>query len=758
MRCWPSETPSPTTRSPISDRVASLPWGSLWLAAWLLALGCACGGPSPGGGGSDPDATGDVVVTPDASDAEITPPDVMGVDVLDVADGGVPAEWTQIVADGDWMWLSRHDGVVAGAHVYPNTPVEYYEYTRFEVFQPFELRSVRVTPSVQQDESMTVYVWDDLGGNFLHMDPDHVLASWTRDVTTADGGVPFEYTLETPIRVDPGRMFYVGTIVNGELGSRIAIDAAMSEVEGDKSSPSLVWLSKDLEPTTNTYTVFAQAGGDYLVDVEVKHVDVVQDDGFFFEPWDMEGTGLTGGVSLIDVDDDGDLDAASGLTLLINDGTGHYGAVDGGVMPEGVGGRGHWADFDNDGDQDLLLTGKDDYLLRNDDGVFVDITAEAGIDDTQEHTCSGETTVGHVPTETATWIDYNSDGLMDVYLGNFICWEDGFAAKDMLFENQGDGTFVDVSAQAGLYLYQGYGQAARGTAPADYDNDGDMDLLVANYRLHRNLMWRNMGDGTLVDAGAQSALAGTSIGGAYGHSIGASWGDFDHDGDLDVFIANLAHPRFLAFSDKQRLYRNDGSPDPGFEDITEEVGIRYQETPSGPVAWDYDNDGDLDLTWTCVYAHRPTQFYRNDWPTGAWTEVTYPSGLVVHAGWHATAGDMDDDGDLDFLSNGIFANRNPWGRKSIQVRPRGRGQGSTNRDGFGARVTVLVDGVERMQEKAPSHGISNQQSPWLHFGIGQADGADVTVSFPLSGESYTFEALDAGRYTVDEDGNLTVER
>jgi hypothetical protein len=734
----------------------------------LVALLGACGGAeNPSDPAPSPDVVADAQedtapeVTPDVP-AEVTPdqvdpPEVTPEDIAEVDAG--PTGWVQAVEDGQWHWLSHHDGLVQGAHQYQGEPDAYYEYTRFEVFQPFELRTIRMVPNVQEDATFRAYVWDDLGGNFLHLDPAGVLASFEQEITAADGGTWLEFTLDPPIRVEPGRIFYVGTIVNGATGARLAIDAEPSEVEGDKASASLVWLSKELDPTTQTHTVFSAGAGDYLVDVEVRHVDAVLDDDFVFQEVDATVLGFTGAGSYFDLEGDGDLDGANGTQIWRNDGTGHYTDVTGELMAGMPSGRGHWADFDNDGDQDVFLSGLDEHLLRNDGDTFTNITETAGIDDSQTHTCNGVTSDGHVPTETATWIDYDSDGLLDLYLGNFICWEDGFAAKDMLFRNNGDGTFSDVSDEAGIYLWQGYGQAARSTSPADYDNDGDMDLLVNNYRLHRNIFWRNNGDGTLSDVGAATTLAGEqATNGAYGHAISSAWGDYDHDGYLDVFIANLAHPRFLAFSDKQSLYMSSGGADPVFANVTDEVGIRYQETPSGAVSWDYDNDGDLDLTWTCVYAHRPSQFYRNDWPDGGWTEVTYPTGLRVDGAWVAATADLDDDGDLDYASNKLFLNRNPWERNAIQIRPLGRGLGGTNRDGFGARVRVMVDGTERMQEKVPSSGISNQSSPWLHFGIGKAEAADVTVDFPVSGESYDFISLGAGRYTVDEDGNLTVER
>jgi hypothetical protein len=592
------------------------------------------------------------------------------------------------------------------------------------------------------------------------MDPNTSLATVSRTVTPADSGTWLALPVDPPVSIDPGRLVYAGVVLEGAATPQLMHDAGQEEI-ADKPVRSLVWYAKELDPETNTHTVFGGAAGDFLVDLEIQHFDVVQDDAFVFERIDPETQSVPSFSrgALADVDGDGDLDLmVNGPALWLNDGDGNF---SGGAIPGGSGTNGGvFGDYDNDGDPDYLGSGGTETLWRNDDGVFVDVTAESGIDDTQLHTCNGVTAEGNVPTETVTWIDLDRDGWIDAYVSGFICWEDGFPAKDKLFRNNGDGTFTEASNDTWVAYGQGYGQAARGTAPADYDGDGFMDLLVTNYRLHANLFWHNQGDGTVMEAAQEAGVKGfdkPGYPGIYGHSIGGVWGDFDHDDDLDLFIANLAHPRFLAFSDLATLYRNPGGTAPVMEDITVEAGIRYQETASDPVAFDYDNDGDLDLLWTCVYADRPSQFYRNEWPQARWTEVTYPSGLVIHDGWGTVTGDIDGDGDLDLLSKSAWRNRNPWGHKSLQLRPRGKGAGFTNRDGYGARVTVTVDGVPRMQEHVANRGTSSQDSPWLHFGLNGADGADVTVRFPASDSTYTFQGLEAGRYSLDEDGTLTLD-
>jgi hypothetical protein len=730
------------------------------IALVLVLLFIGCSQSKSGAPSSEPadtavdDSKIDAVDTSIDSSGETIEPDTVGPPPL-------PDRGPQPTADGRWQWLSHHDGTVSGSHKYTGGPDAFYEYTRFEIFQPFRLRAVKVQVDVFEPTELKVYVWDDWGGDFLALNASKFLATLSIAVTPEDSRKWLELKLDTPLTVDPGRMFYVGVIVSTVNSPRMVVDANPSW--GDAGvAPSLVWMSNEIHQETGTKSVFSTAAADYLVSLEVQHINVIQDDAFLFEPIGVDALGFPGigRGGFADYDNDGDIDImTSGPKLYRNNGDGTFADVSGDAIPAGVAsGGGVWGDYDNDGDPDYFGVGLADVLLRNDGGVFVDVTETSGIDDSQNHTCDGQPGVKHVPTETAAWVDFDGDGRLDLYQGNFICWSDGYPSRDRLYRNNGDGTFTNWTVESGIETAQGNSWAARGIAPADYDNDGDMDILVTNYRLHRNFFWRNNGDGTFVDVGKQTKLEGTpQMAGsswAYGHSIGAAWGDFYLTGNLDVFVANLAHPRFFHFSDKQTLYASSGGPDPVFLDITNDVGIRYQETASNPTAWDFDNDGDLDLTWTCVYDGRPTQFYRNDWPTGKWTEVSYPSGLVTHNGWGSMVGDFDNDGDLDYFANQAFLNRNRFGNYAIQIRPRGMGDGATNRSGYGARVLVTFNGVTRMQELSGAHGTTCQDSPWLHFGLRKNTSADVKVVFPNTQTTLDFTGLSAGRYTVYEDGTL----
>jgi hypothetical protein len=237
----------------------------------------------------------------------------------------------------------------------------------------------------------------------------------------------------------------------------------------------------------------------------------------------------------------------------------------------------------------------------------------------------------------------------------------------------------------------------------------------------------------------------------YGHSIGAAWGDVNQDGALDVFIANLAHPRHIEVSQTSALYINN-MPETGtlgFDNQIDRGGIRYQETASNPTLWDYDNDGDLDLFLTSVYRNRFSMMYRNDGHPD-WTEVTHETGIQVENGWGSAVGDLDGDGDLDLLSGDtVFFNRNPSGNHAVFVRPVGPGA-------IGARVTATVDGETVLRERYGGHGTGVQKSPWLHIGIGQRKSVDLKVTFPGSSKAISVEDVAAGsRLRVDRDGDVS---
>ena len=333
-----------------------------------------------------------------------------------------------------------------------------------------------------------------------------------------------------------------------------------------------------------------------------------------------------------------------------------------GVLGEGYGMGGAAADFDADGDVDLYVTayGADALYRNNGDGTFSEITREAGLGDGRWSTSSAFT-------------DIDSDGFIDLYVCNYLDFRfenhkrcislkgieaycdpskyDGVA--DLLYRNRGDGTFEDVSLAAGIVnSREGKGL---GVVAGDYDNDGDADLYVANDRT-RNFLYRNEGRRRLVDVGFESGV-GFNEQGLPEAGMGTDWGDIDRDGLLDVVVTNLDF-------EKNTLYRNLGGG--FFLDYTAQAGLgdrSMTELGFGCALADFDSDGWLDLVVTNghvldnvdqIYTNfrhaQPGQFFRN--VGGHFQDLSDAVGEALRldrVGRGLATLDFDRDGDLDIV-------------------------------------------------------------------------------------------------------------
>jgi len=425
------------------------------------------------------------------------------------------------------------------------------------------------------------------------------------------------------------------------------------------------------------------------------------------------------------------------------------------VSPLAAGGV--WGDYDNDGCLDLFLFAerqdRADTLLRGDcKGGFTDVTAAAKLVDQQSYNpCGDPTTNTHSPSAAAAWVDLDADGYLDLYLANFICWTDHTYYYDTVFHNKGDGTFEEWTGKQGFSLTP---TPSRGAAPADYDADGDVDLFINNYTLERNLLYQNQGDGSVKEVGIAANAAGNARqgGGAYyfGHSIGAAWGDLDGDGDLDLVVANLAHPRFWHFSDRTQILINDGKG--SFKDLSglhdkpygNPSGLRYQETHSVPLLGDFDQDGSLDLVITSIYDGRPTDFYwgKGD---GTFTLDVHSTGITTTNGWGIAAADYDHDGDLDLFATTLFRNTQPQSWHWLQVRVVGNVK--ANRAALGATVVVkLAGGKQLTRHVEGGTGKGCQDSMYLHYGLGGVSSvSEIAVRFP-GGKQVSY----AGPFAADQ--------
>jgi hypothetical protein len=473
---------------------------------------------------------------------------------------------------------------------------------------------------------------------------------------------------------------------------------------------------------------------------------------------------LAGGAVMDDFDGDGLLDLISstwdpcaGFKAFRNDGAGGFEDV-----ASAWGLADHWgglnlthADFDNDGDLDLLLLrgawmggiGRiRNSLLRNDlsDGRgFVDVTHQAGL------------AAPAYPTQAAAWADYDLDGDLDVYIGNED--PDGWSFPSQLFRNNGDGTFTDTAASAGVTNLS----FAKAVAWGDYDDDGDPDLYVSNSGPNR--LFRNDGQGRFHDVAAELGVTEPE-----GRSFATWFFDFDNDGDLDLFVADYSAPvpavtavyfgrRALEY--RPRLYRNEGGR---FTEISTRAGLASPLLPMGANYGDLDTDGWPDIflgTGEPGYeAVMPNVAYRNA-DGRQFVDVTFAAGFGQLQKGHGVAfGDLDNDGDQDlfhqlggFFPGDAYANavyENPTeGARWVVLRLEGR---ESNRFGVGARVEVRVregDQTRSVHTLVGSGGSFGGSSLQQEIGLGRAEAIEsLSIVWPASGTRQTFENVALDRF------------
>jgi hypothetical protein len=507
---------------------------------------------------------------------------------------------------------------------------------------------------------------------------------------------------------------------------------------------------------------------------------------------------LAPGVALFDFDNDGDLDVylvqgsalqpsapgPEGLQFsdrlfrndlaIAPDGTRTVRFTDvtaaSGISTPGYGMGVAAGDVNNDGWVDLYLTKFDapNQLLRNNgNGTFTDVSRESGTDHRSW-------------SVSASFADINRDGWLDLYVGNYIryslesntqcfgasgaldyCMPEAHQPlQDRLFVNRGDGTFVDASVKAGIAREYG---PALGVSTADFNGDGWIDIYVANDG-KENQLWVNKRDGTFENTALLAGVA-LPVTGKAEASMGVDAGDFDDDGDEDLFITELT-------SEGSNLFVNDGSG--VFDDRSSPSGLGSASVPFtgfGTAWFDYDNDGRLDLlsvngTVQIIEALRqakdPLPLHQrkvlfHNLGGGRFEEVSSRAGAAFalsEVGRGAAFGDVDNDGDIDVLignNNGptrLLINQIADGRHWIGLRC----IGANGRDALGARVEITLQGGSKRWRRVRTDGsYASANDPRVLVGLGEStDPVDIRVTWP-NGKIDTWTQVPVDRYTVLEE-------
>ena len=430
-----------------------------------------------------------------------------------------------------------------------------------------------------------------------------------------------------------------------------------------------------------------------------------------------------------------------------------------------------WGDYDNDGHPDLYVTqyGRNVLYHNNGDGTFTDVTDKAGVAGME---------FGAYFHSGAIFFDYDRDGKLDLYVGSYVAFPPGAqrycklggltsscppsayaGSPSILYHNNGDGTFTNVTKQAGMYQPNGKNLAV---GVGDYDNDGWPDLFVANDGIDAYL-YHNEHNGTFKEQGSMSGMAFTGSGLTMA-AMCISLGDYDNDGWLDLYISD-----FQGSSD--HIWKNDGQG--LFDEVSDRVGITMPTKTVlsfGGGFFDYDNDGWLDLFIANGHVYPEIEqifpethykqinslFHNNG--RGKFVDATKTSGdgfATPHVGRGVAFADFDNDGFVDVVvaNNNdpplLLHNSGGNGNHFVSFKLIGT---KSNRDALGARLKLSAGGMTQIREIEGGGSYMSQSDLRAHFGLGSTTKIDkLEISWP-SGTKQTFADFPADQFYKIEEG------
>ncbi|MCY3665807.1 MAG: CRTAC1 family protein [Gemmatimonadetes bacterium] len=420
------------------------------------------------------------------------------------------------------------------------------------------------------------------------------------------------------------------------------------------------------------------------------------------------------------------------------------------------------ADYDNDGDLDLYVTnfGRNTFYQNRGDGTFEDVTEKAGGGDERWGVgCAfGDTDLdGYVDLYVANYIDFSRDYTSTVPCVwknvDIFCGPRGLLpAGDVFYRNNGDGTLADRSEEAGIAGAKYYGY---GVVFGDFDRNGWPDVFVANDSAPNNL-YQNQGDGTFVDEGLSAGVAYSGDGTEQG-CMGAAVGDYDNDGYFDIFVTNFE-------GEYNTLYKNQGGEfflDISF--VSRVAARGTPEVGWGTGFFDFDNDGDQDLFAANGHTYpqadlphtnssyaEPNFLYQN-LGDGTFAEVSERAGpgfALVEVSRGASFADYDRDGDIDLFILNLNSTpnllRNDGGNEGnyLQIATVGT---RSNRDGIGTRIEISAQGKRQTAEVRSGTSFLSHSDLKVHFGLGTAPMVESVVLHWPSGAVQTLRDVAANQ-------------
>ena len=561
-------------------------------------------------------------------------------------------------------------------------------------------------------------------------------------------------------RITRNRLRRAALLVGACLVVCTSLPSPLTGAESASETRPIEFVDITDEAGINFRHVNAATGQKYLVETMAPGCAFLDYDGDgYLDIYLVNGAPLPGFQS--------EVRPANALYKNKQDGTFSDVTREAGVVGSGYGMAVTAGDYNNDGFPDLYLTNYGSSLLyrNNGDGTFSETAEAAGVNNAAWGT-------------SAAFFDYDSDGRLDLYVANYVdfrlenntycgvrskyrsyCHPDEFrGVPDVLYHNNGDGTFSDVGERAGIADPAGKGL---GVVAADFNRDGHQDIYVANDAAP-NFLYINRGDGTFEEVGTLAGASYSSDGKAQS-GMGAAVGDHDGDGYSDVLVTNLSN-------EGHTLYRREAA-DLFFSDVTFPSGIGGASlllTGWGAGFFDYDNDGDEDILVTNGHVMdniellnsslkylQPALLLENR--AGNYVDVTSNRGgalSTLRAGRGLALGDIDNDGDIDVLMSNCNqravllrndgGNRNHW----LTIQAVGK---NNNRDGIGVKVQLTVGSKIQRKEIVAGGSYLSSNDRRLHFGLGASTVVErVEIRWP-SGTSQVLKEVAADRVlTVEE--------
>ncbi len=534
------------------------------------------------------------------------------------------------------------------------------------------------------------------------------------------------------------------------------------------------WVLDPFTPNPNFYnivgTLYNYAPGDFMVRFVVEYTNPMDSTSMPPPPPSLFYVSALAGISgdrnssVVDYNADGLDDISFSNGLYKNNGDGTF-TKQGPPLKISNGGTA-WGDFDNDGWPDVyaIAGGSFDYDKRmefNKNKIYKNYSGDSLVllpnsqvfqlpypnpsDDFELGNKFANDTI-HNPynTNAPLWFDYNQDGYLDLFIANrrIEMPQGEIFCPDQLWKNNGNGTFGNTRKAAGIDLGEPFGNGGYydcyGASANDYNNDGKVDLFVANYRLIKDNLYKNNGNETFTEVAASTGVQGlpTAAPQYFGHGMGAQWGDFNNDGFQDLCVGNLAHTDSRGiYSNPSLIFKNKGSSDNyTFSEQHYPMGLKFHEGNAGAAWLDLNLDGYLDL-WHGKYSGGFGYFYLNEGPPDyKLRDMTWDFGAIVNNSWVAVYLDYDRDGDLDMIVEGRLF-RNDIERKGnwVAFRLSGSPADKVPAEAYGSKVSVHCgkDTYYRELMGSSAGSLCTQNTLELHFGIGGHEIIDsVIVSYP----------------------------